>query len=334
MTGINMKKSNSLSDFSFYMITRNGHNRLLITLKFLKNNSFDGHLVVVDGSQSDKFYLYKKFQFVEYIHKPGCLAPEGLMIASSKIKTKYAAFIGDDDLPILSGVRQALKFLKQNSEYDAAYGNAGFVLFDELIKFNKLNLLDRFKFAMKTLLSDNYTNNVRLDYSDPLARLKSIQKKYIVSQFFISRTEFIQRIYNANYNNINDVHVSEYGFSFVHAAICKTKKLNCTYLLRGIGAYRPNANPESQQHKIKNRNKMEQEIKKFVMSCDLEKSYQSFVEQLIKEKRYEAEEIRLGNLSKNKRRFEYIIHQIKRLKFILIGQSIERTNLAFRGYDI
>jgi len=331
MSGIKMTNHKKFSNLTYFTTSYNGYNRLAVTIEFLRATGFDGHFIIVDATlknQSSKFVDYK---FVTYKHQPECSAVEGVAIAASLVATPYAAFIGDDDLPILSGVEKVLSFLERNQDFDAASGRAGFVDFDKLCILDRLNHSQRLGFAVKTFLSGRYDKATNLEDPNPSNRINEMKKQYIVSQFFITRTKHLHRIYNDCFFKMSDVHASEYSFCFAHSALCRSKKLSHTYLLRGTGSHRPNANPLASRHRVKNPRTLKLEIEKFFRRLDLPSACLKEVMVATKETRLQAEKLRMNTINSRVINLSYLFYQIRRLHFALTGQTRERLMLALGG---
>lgn len=329
--GINMKIHDGLSNLTYFTTSFNGQKRLSITLEFLRATGFDGQFIIVDATSENQSLNYADYKFVTYKHRPKCSAVEGVAIAASMVETPYAAFIGDDDLPILSGVKKVLSFLESNQDFEAVSGRAGFIDFDKLFSFKRLNLFDRFRFAVMTFLSDRYDQSTNLEDHDPLTRMQALKQKYTVSQFFITRTEYLHHIYNDSFLTMSDVHASEYSFCYAHAALCRSKKLSHTYLLRGIGSHRPNADPQESRHRLENFDKLQVEIEDFFRKLKLSDACRNAAINATKEARHRAEQVRVSTSKRKMSTVSYLYHQIKRFHFVLTGQTRERIRLALWG---
>lgn len=233
---------------TFVMPTINGFDRVNLVCSWLHYQHFGGHLIVVDGSQKTNDTLSKKWNFVKYIHIPGCSSPNAQFHGFQNVETPFACLIGDDDLPILDGCDKCINFLLRNNAYGAAHGSSSFFDFDSTQNiFKKKNKLD-WRFCLKTFFSGRYDQHSDYSADSDLERLIEFRTNYIVSLFCIARTSLAKKANNEIISEIKDVHLSEILSSFGYIICDKIKKLPDLYLMRGLGKHRPNASASTSRH--------------------------------------------------------------------------------------
>ena len=320
-----------LSDLSFFTTSMDGVERLLLSLNFLRSCGFDGKYIIVDASQHSQSEHFAAFNFVEYFHDPFCSPAEGAARAAQHVQTAYAAFIGDDDLPILSGVRKLVSFLEANPNFQAAHGYAGFIPFTDLSHYEDFGFTQRIKFAAKVLSSARYDKSTRLNSDDPKDRLQRIVNQYIVTQFFVTRSEITKKIYNQKFEEMKDVHASEYAYCLSHALLCKSKFIPHTYLLRGIGEHRPNADQHAKRHVLATDGSVEKTVEDFVDTLGLSAQGCSELAQEIIRIRQKSEARRLSSHQPKRMSMFYFVHQLRRLIWVIFGHTNETVTLALFG---
>jgi glycosyltransferase domain-containing protein len=319
--------SKFLTDLTILVPSIDGLCRLKFVCNWLEKNKFDGCYLIIDGTVNSKAAHFKKFQFVTYIHKPQCNTSEALNIGSKAIKSKFTAFLGDDDLPLLKKYKKLIDFLHANSNYDSVRGCSGFINFDELSKRKSLNRLAKINFLSRTLFSSQSNGNTNLDSVSGPERLNSISRKYIGSQYFITKSNIIKKLYNNEFGSLSDVYLSEYAFNFSHALFARTKYLPILYMIRGLHKRRQTQDLE--KHKLDISGKVETELKLYIDTLDIESQVRPILYRMIINNRYICENSRLLNLNKKKSSFQSFLNRVNQILFSLCYQSREKWALVF-----
>jgi len=328
MTGLLRIMSDSLKDLTILVPSKNGLTRLKFLCDWLKANHFDGCYLIIDGTTNSQEAHFAEFEFVNYVHKADCNPVEALTIGSKFIKSEFSTFLGDDDIPFLKNYKKLVGFLKSNSDYDSARGCSSYINFDELSSREPLGRFAKLLFFSRTILSSRYDSNTNLDHKDGLDRLRAMSKTYIVNQFFITKSSIIKKLYNREFSNLSDVHISEYAFNLSHALFARTRYIPILYMVRGLANHRPNDNSDDIRHKMDISGKVEKELKLYVDSLNIESPIKPIMYRMILSKRYVSENSRLLRSSRNSA-WWFFLYRANQVFFSLSHQTKERWALVF-----
>jgi glycosyltransferase domain-containing protein len=114
-----------MKDLTIVIPTYNRYNEIYGHIIYL-NTFFQGtKVIVIDGTPKEKQRTFDTSLFpnisIDYI----CInkgITERIKIGASKVKTKYACLIGDDDRLMNEGVNLSIDCLEEHSEFIASYG--------------------------------------------------------------------------------------------------------------------------------------------------------------------------------------------------------------------
>lgn len=173
-------------DLTILIPTKDRHEQIKRIILYYKKFKFVGKIIILDSSNASNFL--KNSTSVKQVNNPRisifkykALPYQAIKKFQKKIKTKYVCFSGDDDFFIISGLNDAVKFLKKNP---ATIGVNGTSIVAGMAgeKHNKL-----FAFG-------NY-NHFHSNDSKPVNRLKKIILHYRVPLFSIFRKKnYIQML--------------------------------------------------------------------------------------------------------------------------------------------
>jgi len=316
-----------LRELSFVVPSINGKERLLLICEWLRESNFGGEYIIVDASSDNKSAHFNEFSFVKYLHRPRTDAIKATAIGMQDVETQFSAFIGDDDVPLLRGYQKCVDALLQSREYDSSHGHATYVDFDGALALSNLPLVRQLEYGIQQILAPRYDEVVQLSGEDIGERLRNIAEQYVVTQFFVTRTEVSKQLYNDVIAGIGDIHTSEYAICYAQAAVARSIYVSSLYMMRGIGRHRPNSNPTASRHKLDPSGLVEKKLEQFVSLLPIRPVQARMVYQLCLSNRYRsAFENQIG-LKRKKDFGRYWLHQLQRLWFCVAYQSSER--LAF-----
>lgn len=314
-----------LKDLSIVVPTFNGFDRLIVLCNWIKSQNFGGTVIVVSSDSVNGADKISEFKFVHFVHMPNSNVLEAMAAGFQLVSTRYSAYLGDDDLPTLSSYKKCCDFLDANPEYGSARGAMGFVNFSAIQNLADANSLSKIIFKFRTLCSDRYDGKSDLSQASSSARISSLVKNYIVSQFFVTRTDIAKRIYTADWSSSKEPHLAERVWCFAHATHTRTKFIPTHFLLRGLGLHRP-VIPNNVDEKSKNFGKRVQTeyIKRVINNLQIAPSTKSRL----------AKEIFQQHQNKSRRRSSSIFMSLfwlkrlpRRIHFIMNYQSLEALDL-------
>lgn len=182
----------------------NRPDHLIRLIRYYRAVDFDGQILIGDASaapQSDKLRdAISSLQaegWARYFHLPGMSIVAALKKLSAKVDTPFAAFCGDDDVLIPSGIRESIKLLQSDPISVASNGRAYVFEIEGNALHGKLKIRERYPMTHST--------SVRA-----VDRLSKHMARYSVSLFSIHRTELWQRMWdcvdeNGEFSFMNEV---------------------------------------------------------------------------------------------------------------------------------
>ncbi len=319
----------ALSDLSFVVPSINGEERLLLICKWLQASNFTGKYIIVDATSEDRTACFEDFPFVKYLHRPKSDAIAAAVIGMQIVETEFSAFIGDDDVPLLSGYEKCVVALSRNTDYDSSHGYASYFDVKDSLEFSRLSLGSKLAYAIKLVASPRYDIGIDLSDANFDKRLAVIAMNYCVTQFFVTRTSLTQQLYNEVIANIGDIHISEYLLCYAQAAIARSLFVSSHYLMRGLGKHRPNSRVEEARHVLDASSSVEKKARFFVDSLSVTSETANLIYWLSLSQRYRSAIINGLNIKYSGNAKKYVLHQIKRLWFCSCFQSIERLKFIW-----
>lgn len=319
----------ALSSLSFVVPSLNGEERLLFICRWLQALNFTGKYIIVDATTEDKSACYEDFLFVRYLHRPESDAIAAAVIGMQTVETEFSAFIGDDDVPLLSGYEKCVEALFRNTEYDSSHGYATYFDVGDSLEFSRLSLCGKLFYALKLVMSPRYDTVIDLSDANAGKRLANIAMNYCVTQFFITRTSLAQQLYSEVIADIGDIHTSEYLLCYAQTAIAKSLFVPVHYLMRGLGIHRPNSRLEESRHVLESSGSVEKRVRFFVDSLLVTSDTANLIYWLSLSQRYRSATIHGLNIKYGGNVRDYLLYQIKRLWFCSFFQSIERLKFIW-----
>lgn len=165
--------------------TRNRFEEIKNILKYYKNNIFTGKIFIIDSSSLKIFNqtknLLKKFKTKNVKHFRFIGRPfECTKFFSSKIKTKYVCWSGDDDFYIVEGLKKSIKILDKKKHIDA---------------INGLSLVAKIDYSKKIQIKSwSIYENFNCSNPKPIDRLIKILNNYRVPIFSVFRSNIFIKI--------------------------------------------------------------------------------------------------------------------------------------------
>lgn len=319
----------ALSSLSFVVPSLNGEERLLFICRWLQASNFNGKYIIVDATGEDKTASFGDFPFVQYLHRPKTDAIAAAVIGMQAVETEFSAFMGDDDVPLLSGYEKCVEALSLNTEYDSSHGYASYFDIEDSLKFLSLSFGVKLLYTLKIIASPRYDSAIDLSDANVGRRLANIAMNYCVTQFFVTRTSLTKQLYSEVMENIGDIHTSEYLLCHAQAAVSRSLFVSSHYLMRGLGKHRPNSRLEEARHMLDTSGSVEKRVRFFVDSLSVTSETANLIYWLSLSQRYRSAIINGLNINHGSNIRKYVIHQMKRFWFCLSCQSKERLKFIW-----
>lgn len=121
-------------DFSLLIITKN--RPFLLTRALEYYTTWNCKIIICDGSIEKYENRILENKLIRYLQTPNLSVQEKILNGISEINTTYMCIASDDDYLLLSGIKEGLVFLQNNSDYVGVQGQfANFKNFDSRILF-------------------------------------------------------------------------------------------------------------------------------------------------------------------------------------------------------
>lgn len=162
---------------------------------------------------------------VQYVECQGIDDRLSLHRLSMLVRTKYATFIGDDDIVFPSGLDQCVRFLERHPEFEAANGEAWAFELSSEGAYGRLRIVDEYP-------------QPDLPQEKPLERLEEHFRNYRVTLFSVHRTD----AWRAMWRRVGEV--ADRAFSAELLPCClspilgRIRRLDIPFLLRQTHASR------------------------------------------------------------------------------------------------
>ena len=219
-----------LADLSFVTTSLNRTNNLIFQCEWLRKTNFLGHFIIVDASSENNLERFRAYSFVKYFNLPNVDAAEGAIFGFHKVKTPFSTFIGDDDIPMPNGYQKCVEFLKKNQHFASCRAAASFINHEKLMDEKYKSGVKGFTFFLRTILSNQYGRVVDISLKDKDRRLQEITTNYVVTHFFVTRSDVNKVIFGKSLTKIGDIHAFEYVTCLAHAFWYDQLKLeDCIY---------------------------------------------------------------------------------------------------------
>lgn len=179
-----MIRNDPLDNLTIIIPTFNRNYYLSRLLHYLNSNSFY-NIRVADSSEPEKHQINEEMikslfgDSSSYNWSPEKAylsnAYEKILSAIQKVETPYVTLCGDDDFPIMSGIRKCLTYLDENQDYHVVDGK--FHSFQA--NYSKKELLWRRAYMKKETISSD----------SPISRIENLIRNYQPLSYSIHRTE-------------------------------------------------------------------------------------------------------------------------------------------------
>lgn len=107
----------SISDCTVLIFTYEREQFLYRTMTYW--SACEVKVVIADGSKEPSLNIPDN---IEYLHRPGATITDRIIELTSKVATKYAVFVADDDFIGYEALQRSVEFLKMHSDYSSVQG--------------------------------------------------------------------------------------------------------------------------------------------------------------------------------------------------------------------
>ena len=212
---------------SLLIPTINRSDFIIKYLIYLKENGFQGQVLIGDSSGHEHFCATKnfvkdfncKFEIKQYSH-PDMYPYQCINHMSKDINCPYSMFIPDDDILIPNTLKRCVSFLEANPDYSGVGGVAIAcnIPFDD---YNKINSV--WRYSVRELDGETATD-----------RVYDLMRNYSVVAHSLARTEQFKKRFPAHADNYDMAIGNELLPCAVLAAQGKVKMLNDLFVIRQI----------------------------------------------------------------------------------------------------
>ena len=165
-------------------------------------------------------YLSKELN-INYYHKINFSDREAIFFLMVKTETPFAAFSGDDDFFVPSGLMKCADFLKKNNDFRVAYGRA--------IIVDGKSLKDK----NSKISASSYWGNLSFEEKNVVNRLDKLSSNYLVNLFGVHRAKELKNDYKVS-SNLPSRTAAEILTNYLTIIRGKGKFLNYPYLIRQV----------------------------------------------------------------------------------------------------
>lgn len=195
-------------------------------LCYYADAKFEGVLLIGDSSNADHLERTQKVITrlkgrlnIEYHLYPNKSEPEVTAALISNVKTRYVAWLPDDDFLTTNGLIQCASFLEKNPDYSVAHGISAIMTLEKSGPFGRLNTMGPHR-KMRDISQEKAQQRLLDQLTD-----------YLVLSFGLHRTLQMKEAYSCI------VDVADKGMAEILAACFfvlqgKIKALDCFYLVR------------------------------------------------------------------------------------------------------
>ena len=262
-------------DLTIFTTTRNRKESIEIAIKYYSDVNFKGKFLIIDASDEIHEKDFKNSKVDYYWHK-GISVIDAYAIAGMLCRTKYMMFLGDDDFLLPNGSRKILESMIGGEQNAAGFGKSMWIYYQDIIEENNIPV-DATKNMKRWMLGHKLNIQLNIIKGSHKERLHEIFDNYRVYQFAIITVDLWRKIYNKEYQMLEDDHIQEIASSIaicLESAQYRTEKY---YMLRGTGHSRPNTLENHENHKLPNLNEMIERLEKYAISLNYgEKLTKSF----------------------------------------------------------
>ncbi len=165
-------------------------------------------------------YLSKQLN-INYFHKINFSDREAIFFLMEKTETHFAAFSGDDDFFIPSGLIKCADFLKKNKDFRVCYGRS------ITVDGKSLNGNKRYISASK------YWGKISFEEKNVIDRINNLSSNYLVNLFGVHRAKELVEDYKIS-STLTSRTAAEILTNYLTIIRGKGKFLNIPYLIRQV----------------------------------------------------------------------------------------------------
>ncbi len=194
-------------------------------LIYLKQNHFDGQVLIGDSSNEEHFNKTEKFikthdsiYEIKQYYQPNLYPHQCFQAMLDDIRYPYSIFICDDDILIVKTLKKCIKYLDDHPEY-AGVGGAGIAV--NIANDDYDNIVSTWSYPVREITADSSVD-----------RVKDLMSNYSVVNYSLSRTEQFKKRWPKDPRNHNKEIGTELLSCVVLAAQGKVKMLDDLFVVR------------------------------------------------------------------------------------------------------
>ena len=212
--------------------TKNRHDVLFRALRYYSEVGFKGCICIGDSSDGEHLERNKRQikmfgNRLNIVHKeyPELDEPQCSQQLANIVNTPYAAWVGDDDFLIPSGLEKCMIFLEEHPEYSAAHGQ-------------DLKIKTKDNVVFGPIVSCKLVNHQAVEEAESASeRLLNYAKHPTTVTYSVHRTETLQLIWRNNHLVDDRVFTGRFP-EYISIIKGKIKEIDCLSLIRGRLSYR------------------------------------------------------------------------------------------------
>ncbi|WP_288262960.1 TIGR00180 family glycosyltransferase [uncultured Prochlorococcus sp.] len=215
------------NEISILIPTLSRQEILLETLNFYYRNRVKFVFNICDSTKKNRRSFLERINYlskelnINYYHKINFSDREAIFFLMGKTETPFAAFSGDDDFFVPSGLIKCADFLKKNNDFRVAYGKA--IIVDGKSLNNK----------KAKISASNYWGNLSFEDKNVITRLDKLSSNYLVNLFGVHRSKELKYDYKVS-SNLPSRTAAEILTNYLTIIRGKGKFLNHPYLIRQV----------------------------------------------------------------------------------------------------
>jgi len=217
-------------DLNIIIPTYNRPSRLKRILSYYNGFKEDYRIIIADSSnyknQKANKNIISSFQDLDILHlskyDPKTKLSHKLADAVDYADRKYCVFCADDDFIIMSGIKKAVSFLEENSDFSCAHG--GYISFStKQDEQGRKQIHWEISKIYKSIASPSPEERLFLNFSD-----------YMYTFYAAHRTDFLSMLVKENIKYTDDDRFGEILPSMLDVIYNKMKYLDTLYCVREI----------------------------------------------------------------------------------------------------
>lgn len=215
------------SEISILIPTLSRQEILLKTLYFYYKRKVKFVFNICDSTLKHKKLFLDQIDYlsnilkINYFHKINFTDRDAISFLIDKTDTPYAAFSGDDDFFIPSGLIKCADFLKNNKDFRVAYGRS-IIVDDKTLNGES-----------KRIRASKYWQNISFNEKNIIDRLDKLSENYLVNIFGVHRSKELIKDYKIS-STLPSRAAAEMLQNYLTIIRGKGKFINITYLIRQV----------------------------------------------------------------------------------------------------